>query len=225
MYVVIAGGGLLGRGLARRLVEGRHDVVVVERDRAICETISSKVGALAINGSATNIDILEDAGIRKAEVAVGALQMDADNLAFGVLARNFKVPRVITRMRNPQYESAYKLAGISHTLNVSEMFVNRILLEIEQPAVRQVASFGKGGASIVVIPIPPNARVHGKTVEEIARDKEFPSECVLAGIFRPEEGEFVFPRGAAEIRSGDQVFLASRTDIVRKAVKFLRTSK
>jgi trk system potassium uptake protein TrkA len=221
VYIVIAGGGLLGRGLGKRLVEGRHDVVVVEQNRDVCERISSRVGALAIHGTATSIDTLEEAGIRKADVAVGALPLDADNLAFALLASNFEVPRVITRMRNPQYESAYKLAGVSRTLNISDMLVDRLALEIEQPTIRQVATFEKGKASIVVVTIPDGARVHGKTVKEIAQDKDFPDNCVIAGICREDVEEFVFPRGGAEVHSGDQVFLAAHTDNIRKAATFL----
>ena len=70
MYIVIAGGGLVGRDLAQALVAARHDVVVVEIDRAVCEHIYAKIGAVSINGNATSIDVLEDAGLNKADVAV-----------------------------------------------------------------------------------------------------------------------------------------------------------
>jgi len=225
VYIVIGGGGLFGRSLAGRLVEDRHDVVVVEVERSVCEQITASVGALAIRGGATDIDTLEEAGIRKADVAVGALRADADNLAFALLARNFDVPRVIARMGNPRYESAYRLAGVSRALNVSEMFIRQVVLEIEQPTIRQVASFGGGEAAIIVVVIPEGARVHGTTVKEIAQHKDFPNECVLAGIFREGKGEFVFPRGDAEVRSGDQVFLAAHTDNVQTAAMFLRKVK
>ena len=225
MYVVIAGGGLFGQGLAARLVEGRHDVVVVESDRAVCENVSSKVGALVLCGSATSIDVLEEAGIRKADVAVGAMPADADNLAFAVLARNFNVPRVITRMRDPQFESAYKLAGVSMAVNISEMFIRQLVVEIEQPSVRHVASFGKGHASIVVTRLPEGELADGKNVKDIANDEAFPAECVIAGIYREESEEFIFPRGPAELRAGDQVFLAAPTASVRKATQFLRRTE
>ena len=68
MYIVIAGGGVFGQALAARLVANHHDVVVIERDKAVCELLSAKVGALAIQGTATNIDVLEDSGIERAEV-------------------------------------------------------------------------------------------------------------------------------------------------------------
>jgi trk system potassium uptake protein TrkA len=225
MYVVIAGGGAIGQAVAKALVDDRHDVVVIDRDRATCEEISAHVGALAINGLGTRVETLEEAGIRKADVAVGAMPTDADNLAFGVLARNFGVPRVIARMRNPRYESAYKLAGIYKPLSAIEMFVRVAVPEIELPTVRQVGTFGDGKATIVVVTMPEKAKTHGMAVKDIAQDRHFPNDCVIAGILRGDTGDFVFPRGAAEVRSGDQVFLVANEQDVKKAAQFLLRTK
>ena len=74
MYIVIAGAGLVGCGLAKALVASRHDVVVVDPDKSVCEWVASHLGALALNGSATNIEILEQAGIEKADVAVATMR-------------------------------------------------------------------------------------------------------------------------------------------------------
>ena len=225
MYVVIAGGGVLGGSLARKLVGNRHDVVVIEREKTVCEQIASRIGALAIHGTATNIDTLEEAGIDKAEVAVGALPSDADNLAFALLARNFEVPRIMARMRSPRYATAYTIAGVTSCINISGLFVDQLVLEIEQPKLRQVATFGGGKAAIVVATIPEGALVHGKAVKEIAQDERFPEECVIAGIFRKEAERFIFPRGSIEILSGDQLFLAADTANIRKAAQFLQRTK
>jgi len=225
MYIVIGGGGLTGGTLARRLVENRHDVVVVEQDKEACEKISARIGALAIHGNATSIETLEDAGIGKADVAVGAMPVDADNLAFALLARNAEVPRVVVRMRNPRYETAYQLAGVVRAVNVGDLFVRQLVLEIEQPTLRQVATFGKGKASIVVVAIPEGAAVHGETVKDIAQHTEFPNECVIAGIFREEGQEFIIPRGERTVLAGDQVFLAAETTNVGMAAKFLLRTK
>lgn len=225
MYVVIAGGGLIGRGLAEHLVNGRHDVVVVEQRRDVCELLSSRTGALAINGTATDIDVLGEAGIRKADFAIAAMPDDASNLAFSVLAKNFKVPNVMVRMRDPQYKGAYKLVGVDHILNTSEIFVREITQEIEKPTVRMVTTLGRGKASIIVLTIPEGARVDGKKVSEIAQDKDFPSECIIAGIFREKPEMFVSPGGAVVIHSGEQVFLAAKTEKAMKAAGFLQRTK
>jgi trk system potassium uptake protein TrkA len=227
MYIVIAGGGVLGGSLARRLVENRHDVLVVEQDRGVCDFVSSRVGALAIHGSATDIDTLQEAGIEKADVAIGALPTDADNLAFVVLAHGFEVPRILARMRTSRYEAAYRAAGASRCVNVAAFFVNQLTLEIEQPTLHQVATFGDGKAAIVVAAVPEGSIAHGKPVREIASAEAFPRHCVIAGIYRQGEAEqeFIFPRGDIEIHEGDQVFLASDTDTVRHAAAYLQRTQ
>ena len=221
MYIVIAGAGLVGRGLAERLIEGRHDVVVIDQDKAVCEYLAARLGITAFNGSATNIDILEQAGMAKADVAIGTMRVDADNLAFSLLAKSFNVPRVIARMRDQRYDSAYKQAGVTTTIHVVDVFVNQLLLEVEEPHLRQVASFGAGDASIVVDTVPEHALVSGKTVSEIAADATFPSQCVITGIYRPQTQEFIIPRGSPKVLSGDRVFLVADQKSLRKASKFL----
>ena len=222
MYIVIAGAGLVGYGLAERLLGARHDVVIVDKEKSVCERLASRLGVRAHHGLATNIDILEQAGMAKADVAVGTMRIDADNLAFALLAKSFGVPRVIARMRNPRYESAYKTANVTTTIHVADVFVNQLVLDIEEPHLRQVATFGAGKAAIVVDNIPEKALAATKTVSEIAADPGFPTECVITGIYRPQTQAFIIPRGSAQILAGDQVFLVAEHENLRKASRFLR---
>jgi trk system potassium uptake protein TrkA len=221
MYIVIAGGGVLGGGIARGLVDAHHDVVVVDQDRGVCERLTTGVGVLAVHGVATNLNILRDAGMEKADVAVGALNSDADNLSFCLLSKSFGVSRVIARIRDPQYANAYSLAGVERALNASSLFAERFVLEIEDRTVRVVASLGQAGASILMLTIPEGAGVSGKSVQEIASDERFPEDCLLVGVFRQHPEAFVFPRGTAVIRTGDKVFLAAHAANARKALRFL----
>ena len=221
MYVLIAGAGLVGGGLAARLADARHDVVVVDHSKEVCQALAGSLNALVLCGSATDIDVLEQAGVEKCDVAVGTMRMDADNLAFALLAKSYDVPRVLARMRDPRYEQAYRKAGVSATSRIVDVFVNQLLLEIDEPHLRQVAVFGAGNASIVVDSVPENALVAGKTVSEIAGDPGFPEECVITGIYRRDERSFVIPRGSAKIEAGDRVFLVAGRGDLRKASKFL----
>jgi len=222
MYIVVAGGGAVGQALARALITNKHDVVVVDQDRRVCEGLAAHTGALVRLGNATDIEVLDEAGMNKADVAVAVMPADGDNLAFAVLARHFGVPRVIARMRNDRYEAAYHTAGVTKLINVVDLFVSQLALEIEQPTLHQVASLGGGRASVTIAVIPENSVAHGKTVADIARDEDFPKACVIAGIYREATGEFIIPRGMREVRAGDKLFLAADTGQIARAAAYLQ---
>ena len=69
MYVIIAGGGLLGRNVARKLSASKHDVIVIDERAEVCEYIYERLGVVAIKGSATEIRTLKEAGIEKGAAA------------------------------------------------------------------------------------------------------------------------------------------------------------
>ncbi|MFB6291296.1 MAG: TrkA family potassium uptake protein [Candidatus Bipolaricaulia bacterium] len=219
MYIVIAGAGLLGRGLAKRLVEGKHDVVVVDKDEEACNKVYREYGAVSVNGDATNVDVLEDAGLDEADVAVALMRRDADNLSFSLLANNYGVSRIFTRMRNSKYEDAYEAAGVTKIINVVELYLDQFTMEIEQPKLQRVATFGGGKASIVIVSVPENSRAADETIAEITQDKRFPEDCVIAGIYR--EDEFIIPRGNRSIEIGDRIFLAAALEDVKRAAEYL----
>jgi len=93
MYIVITGGGMVGGGLVRMLLDNKHDVVLIEQNKETCDKLYAETGVVAINGSATSIEALNEAGITKADVLVAATGQDADNLACAILAKSFEVPR------------------------------------------------------------------------------------------------------------------------------------
>ncbi len=221
MRTVIAGAGMVGRGLARRLMEGKHDVVVIDADREVCEQVYSELGVPTIHGSATSINTLEEAELDQADCAAAAMRRDSDNLCFAVLAKHMGVSRTIVRMRDPRYEEAYKLAGADRVLNIVELYVNQFTWEIEEPLIQELTAFGEGKASIVFVRVPEESQACGRTVEQIARSSDFPEDCVIAAIFRPETGQFIIPRGHITIEGGDRVYLAANTEDIQRAARYL----
>lgn len=221
MYVIIGGGGLLGRNVAGKLSASKHDVVVIEEQPEVCEYIYERLGVVAIKGSATEISTLKEAGVEKADVAVASMRSDADNLSLTIIANSFGVPRIYARMRDPSYKPVYERAGATDTLDVVELSATPLVYEIEEPEVSIVYTFKGGRGAIAIIKIPEKSAITEKTVAQIASDDRFPSDCLINGVFRKEEDEFCVPRGNRKIYGGDEVFITASLESIRKAAKFL----
>ena len=221
MYIVIAGAGMVGSALARKLMQAKHDVVIIDQNKETCDNMYAEIGVVAIHGNAARIEILNEAAIEKADVAIAATGSDADNLACAILAKSFGVARIIVRMRNPAYEKAYRLAGVTSIVRVLDLMVNQMIMEIEQPRVRRIVTIGGGKADIFMVNIPQGANVAGRSVEAIAKHPKFPSQCVFIAVYSEQTEEFSIPRGERVIREGDEVFLISTAEDIKMAADFL----
>jgi len=221
MYVVVAGAGIIGHQITKMLVENKHDVVAIDRDQDVCESIYADTGALTIHGNATDINVLERAGADKADVILCLMRYASDNIACALVAKSLGIPRIIARLRNPRYEEAYKLAGITSIVRMADLLVSQIIMEVEQPKVRSIMTLGGGKAGIYAVKILPEAKTVGMKIKAIAQHKKFPSECVFMGIYREQDDDFRIPRGNHSLKEGDTVFLSSKSQDIKEATDFL----
>jgi len=225
LYIVIAGAGMVGSQVVQELQANKHDVVVVEQDKETCDKLYSKTGVVVIHGIASQIEVLREAGIQKADLAVAATGNDATNLAFALLAKSFAVSQVVVRMRDPEYENAYQVAGVNAIVRVTDLMVSQMIMEIEKPKVRKITSIGGGKANIFMVSVPRGANVAGLKVHEIAENRRFPDDCNFIAIYNQEKEEFVIPRGQRVIQEGDDLFLISTAKDIKRAVQFLAATR
>ena len=220
MNILIAGGGIVGRNITKELSKD-HNVIVIEKDKELCEKIYSKYGAVAIQGDATNINVIKECGIEKIDYALGVMRYDAENLLFSLLCKNFGLTNIYVRMRDPEYKDAYKIAGATNIASAVDMMTKKFILDIQNPNIRRVASLRDGKAEISIVTLPEKCQAVGLSVKDIGNLKSFPNDCVIAGIFDLEKDTFVVPRGNPIVDAGNQIFLVGTRHSVTQAYKCL----
>lgn len=212
MHIIIAGGGVSGRMLAENLQERKHDVVVIEKDKDLCERIYAELGVVSVNGSALDIGTLKEAGIEKADIVVGTTYEDESNLTFAILAKSFNVPKIMVRMRRPEYERVFEVAGATSISNVTDLFIRHILMEIENPNVKIITSLERGKAELIMVKIPLNSAIAGTTINDMVKANDFPRDSVFAGIINETAETITIPRGNHVINEKDKVFIVCQRD-------------
>lgn len=221
MYIIIAGGGQVGSELANQLVQQKHDVIVIEKDKNRCDKIYSQTGAVVINGGVTSIEILKEAGIEKAEICIAATEQDTDNLSFSLLCKSFDVPRIIARLRNPEYERSYKVAGVNSIVRVTDILVDQIITELEERKVKKIASIGKSDANIYKMVLSERSILHGKTVLEVTKISGFPKNLVFVAIGKVDNNSFIIPHGDTKIEAMQELIFICRREYLDQAVQIL----
>src|SRR5258706_15386481 len=99
MYVIVAGGGKVGANVARSLMRLGHEVTLIEQRRDRFERLEDEFEHQVHRGDATEIYVLERAGIaRPPDIVLALTGDDEDNLVICQLAKEkFGVPKVIAR--------------------------------------------------------------------------------------------------------------------------------
>lgn len=131
-HVIVCGWGRVGRTIAEHLHGNGTEVVVVDRDP---ERVAM-VNGPAIEGDATDDDVLRAAGIERAATLIAALSTDADNLYATMSARALRPELfIVARARLEAADPKLIQAGANRVVNPQKIGGARMAALAVQPAV------------------------------------------------------------------------------------------
>lgn len=202
MFVVIVGGGRTGTQLAHLLIEQKHSIRLVEHRPDVLARLHRELPTeLIYEGNGAEIEVLEQAGIRDAQVVAACTSSDEDNLVVCYLARKcYNVPRTIARVNDPRSAWLFNdLFCVDVALNQSSVMASLIEEEMSLGDMMTLLKLRRGSYSLVEEKIPPGAPAVGVQL----KDLDLSDECVIAAIIR--DGKMVMPRGGSHFEAGDEV--------------------
>ena len=216
MYVVLAGGGRIGRYIAKDLSEKGHEVTVLERIASRCEQLVMETDVLVIEGDACDVRYLEQAHTDRADVFVATTHEDDDNLVSCQLAKiEFGVRRAISRVNTPKNVEIFEALGIepvSSTRLISELLEN----EFSVGELIHLTSLKGGRVQLVELRIPMGP---GAPKPRSLAELDLPAESVIVAVFRDEET--VIPQGTTEILPGDEIVALTTPELEKRLTAVL----
>jgi trk system potassium uptake protein TrkA len=202
MYVVIAGGGKVGWNLARELIAKGHEVTLLESKRDRYLTMEQELEHAVQYGDATELWVLERAGIQRADLVVAVTGDDEDNMLICQMAKEkYLCERIIARVNNPRNREWFELLGIKPSVSATDLILRLIEHEVPSYGLVHLLDLRDEKLEIIEVEVTQNAPAAGLRVADVP----IPEGSLIISILRGGAG-FV-PKGDTVIEIGDEVLL------------------
>ena len=220
MRIVIVGGGKLGYHLATIMLDRKHDVRLIEKNKLRCMRLANELDVEVICGDGTEIETLEDAGTQNADCFIAVTGQDQDNLVASQLAkRQFKAIKVIARANDPRNMDALRILGADIVVSSTEIITNLIEQEVDIAEMHLLATLNKGRAVICTMTLPPDTALEGVTLKDV----DLPESSLVISIVRGDA--MMIPNGNTVIHANDEIVAVCEGKSQKQLLRVLRERK
>jgi trk system potassium uptake protein len=217
LYILIAGGGKVGANLTRSVLDLGHEVTLIEQRRDRFERLEEEYEHRVQLGDATELFVLERAGIaRPPDLVVAVTGDDEDNIVICQMAREqYGVAKVIARVNDPRNQPLFDMIGISPTVSATSIILAMIEHEVPEHGLIHLLELRNENLEIVEVQLDADSPSVGKQVSRI----NMPAGARLITVMR--DGQAQMAEGETELRAGDQVLAVlepGKEDELRKVL-------
>lgn len=208
MRIVIVGGGVVGQNLAEELIQEDHDLTIIEREPEMVRRLAERLDLFALCGDGGSPRVLEEAGVKDAEMVVAVTDSDHLNMFICLLAETMGVKHKLARVRNDEYASPRALEfirkklSIDRIINPEALVVDHIAKIIEAPGATDVHALAGGRVLVHTFNMHAGVPLAGKKLKEVRGllpDEPF----LIVSVVR--NGALTIPTGEDELRIGDRI--------------------
>ncbi len=200
MYIIIAGAGKVGWNLARELMQAGHEVTVIESNRDRYMTVEEELEHNVHYGDASELWVLERAGIVRADMVIAVTGDDEDNVLICQVAKEkYLVEHTIARVNNPRNVEHFDLLGIRPVVSATDLILRLIEHEVPHHGLVHLLDLKREQLEIIELEVTDDAPGAGKPISEL----ELPDGCLVVSVLR--DGSGFVPKADTVVRGGDEV--------------------
>src|SRR4030081_3670383 len=168
MYAIIVGAGKVGRNLARELILQGHEVPLIESSRSSYLALEEEFEHAAQYGDATELWVLERAGIQRADLVIAVTRDDEHNMLVCQVAREkYLCDRVIARVNNPRNHDHFRLLGIQPAVSATDLILRLLEHEVPRYGLVHLLALEEERLEIIELEVGVDSRAAGKRVKDV----------------------------------------------------------
>ena len=210
MNIILVGCGKIGLKIVEKLSnENEHNITVIDLRQKIVNEIVNNYDAMGVVGDCISADILEEAGVKEADILIAATGSDELNFTTCLLAKKMGNCQTIARMRKPEYRKTIGLfkddLGLALVINSDVSAAQEISRVLKFPSAIQIDTFAKGRIEILKFKIPQDSILCNLKLADMST--KLNCDVLVCGV---ERGSDVYiPAGDFVLQQGDLVSIVS----------------
>lgn len=208
MNIVIVGGGRMGSGLLRQLLQEGHKVTLIDTNENVISKLQKDYDFTAVKGVGFDKDVLEKANINLADAMVSCTNSDETNALIARISKNiYRVPRVIARLFDPDKAKIYSALGIE-TISTTSWGIHRASELINYSELDPILTIGNNDVELVKVEVP--ALLVGRTVNQV----RMIGEILVVAIYR--DSKSFIPTSGTVFQNGDLLYISVLTSSIKR---------
>jgi len=212
LYIMIVGSGRVGVNIASFLIDDGHDVALIETDKKICSLAAKELDALVLCGDCSDTQMLEEANIDEADVFVAVTGNDDSNLLACMLAKEYKVPKIIARVIDPRHERVFKKIGVDLIINPERVFANYLERLIIRPNIADLIILGNGDAELMDLTVNSEKTI-GKRISDLSPTDDYS----IVALY--ENGNTIIPKPDMVLKEDMKVSILVKTEFAHEVLE------
>ena len=222
MKIIIAGGGKVGSLLTRQLCAEGHDITFIDNDAGVLRSSVERYDVFSVHGNCASMAVLQEAGVRDADLLIAATNADEVNLLCCTTAHalNQKL-HTIARIRNPEYtEQIYRMRdvfGLSMVINPENRAATEIERLLKYPGFLRRDTFAKGRTEIVELRVDAGSKLCNVKLMDLQSIVK--CKVLVCAVLRA--GNAIAPKGDFTLREGDRIFVTALSENLTTLLKNL----
>ncbi len=206
MKIIIIGAGKVGIQIAKTLSLEDNDITIIDQKENIRQEIDDTIDIMAVVGNGADVDVLESAGIKEAEMLIAVTQSDEINIIACMMAQQYGVAKKIARIRKREYLNKKFLSkeklGIDYIINPELVTVNEIVKLLNTPAnVSEVLDIANGEISLFGMKIEEDCQCTSEKIKNIP----FGEGTLMVSIYRGNK--LIIPDGEEKLLVDDRIYV------------------
>ena len=209
MRIVVVGAGKVGRVLTEQLAAEKHDIVVIDQDSDLIESLVNIYDVRGVAGNGGCYDIQKDAFEDGADLLIATTSSDETNILACLVAKKLGTPHTIARIRNPEYEKQLHFMreelGLSMVVNPEKATAREIARVLRFPSAIKREQFCRQRFELVEYRVNEGNPLEGLQLSDLYRNIRV--KILICAVARGQQT--IIPTGATVLQKGDKIYLTA----------------